>query len=107
MRTQAMLKPDADLLEFMRADRQVQNKRQAEQAAVDLKAARESILAIRIERVAPRGDAGPLVDSWVRAGRPLRGSGLSRQAAQIRRRKEKPSDRSAIDGTCYDKSAIR
>ena len=49
-----MLKTEADLLELMRADRQVQNIRQAEQAAVDLEAARESVLAVRIERVAPR-----------------------------------------------------
>jgi hypothetical protein len=49
-----MLKPEADLLELTRADRQVQNKRQAEQAAVDLEAARESVPAVRIERVAPR-----------------------------------------------------
>ena len=49
-----MLKPEADLLEFMRADRQVQNRRQAEQVAVDLEAARESVPAVRIERVAPR-----------------------------------------------------
>ena len=48
-----MLKPEADLLELMRADRQVQ-ARQAEQAAVDLEAARESVPAVRIERVAPR-----------------------------------------------------
>jgi hypothetical protein len=32
----------------MRADRQVQNKRQVEQAAVDLEVARESLLAVRI-----------------------------------------------------------
>jgi hypothetical protein len=38
----------------MRADRQVQNKRHTEQAAVDLEAAWESVLAVRIERVAPR-----------------------------------------------------
>jgi hypothetical protein len=71
MRTQAMLKPKADLLELMRADRQVQNKRQAEQAAVDLEAARESILAGQDQARSLRGDAGPLVDSWVRAGRPF------------------------------------
>ena len=49
-----MLKTETDLLELMRADRQVQNKRQAEQAAVDLEATRESVLAVSIERVAPR-----------------------------------------------------
>jgi hypothetical protein len=49
-----MLKPEADLLELMRADRQVQNKRQAEQVAVDFEAARESVPAVRIKRVAPR-----------------------------------------------------
>jgi hypothetical protein len=49
-----MLKPEADLLELMRADRQVQNKRQAEQVAVDFEAARESVPAVRIEHVAPK-----------------------------------------------------
>jgi hypothetical protein len=42
-RTQAMLKTEVDLLELMRADRQVQNKRQADQAAVDLEATGESV----------------------------------------------------------------
>ena len=40
-----MLKTEVDRLELMRADPQVQNKRQADQAAVDLEAARESVLA--------------------------------------------------------------
>ena len=38
-----MLKTEVDLLELMRADRQVQNKRQADQAAVDLEATGESV----------------------------------------------------------------
>jgi hypothetical protein len=71
MRTQAMLKPEADLLELMRADWQVQNKHQAAEAAVDLEAARESILAGQDQTRSLRGDAGPLVDSWVRTGRPF------------------------------------
>ena len=47
----------ADRADFpgpMQADRQVHNKREAEQAAIDLEAARESVLAVRIERVAPK-----------------------------------------------------
>jgi hypothetical protein len=50
-----MPKTEADLLEIMHADRQVQNKRQTEQAAVDLEATWESVPAVRIEGVAPRG----------------------------------------------------
>jgi hypothetical protein len=106
MRTQAMLRPEADLLELMRADRQVQNKRQAEQAAVDLEAAGNPSSRSGSSG-SPRGDAGPLVDSWVRADRPLRVSGLPRQAAQIQRREENASDRGAIESACYDKSAMR
>jgi len=37
----------------MRANPQVQNKRPAERAGVDLEAAPESVIAVRIERVAP------------------------------------------------------
>jgi hypothetical protein len=47
-------KAEADLLEIMRADRVVQNQRQARQAAIDAEANREHIPAVRIERVIPR-----------------------------------------------------
>jgi hypothetical protein len=59
-----VLKPEADLLELMRANRQVQNKREAEQAAVDLETTRESLLAVRIERVAPHATQ----DRWLIRG---------------------------------------
>jgi hypothetical protein len=49
-----MTKTEADLLELMRTDRQVQTQRQAEQAAVDVEAAQEHIPAVRIERVSRR-----------------------------------------------------
>ena len=48
-------KTEAALLELMRADRQVQNQRQAEQTTSDLEAAREHVPAVRIERVSRRG----------------------------------------------------
>jgi hypothetical protein len=55
-------KTEAALLELMRADRQVQNQRQAEQTTIDLEAAREHVPAVRIERVSrrnrDRGSAG-------------------------------------------------
>jgi len=47
-------KTEAAPLELMRADRQVQNQRQAEQTAVDIEAAREHVPAVRIERVSRR-----------------------------------------------------
>ena len=64
----------------MRADRQVQNQRQAEQTAVDLEAAQEHVPAVRIERV--RGDAGLLVDPWVQRGPSLRSSRFLRKKAK-------------------------
>jgi hypothetical protein len=45
---------EAKLLELMRTDRQVLNKRQAEQGVVDREAAGEVVPAARIERVSPR-----------------------------------------------------
>jgi hypothetical protein len=53
-------KAETNLLELMRADRLAQNKRQAEQGAVDREAAREPLPAVRIERLeatAPRRSA--------------------------------------------------
>lgn len=47
-------KTEAALLELMRADRQVQNQRQAEQTTIDLEAGREHVPAVRIERVSRR-----------------------------------------------------
>jgi hypothetical protein len=52
-----MSKTEADLLELMRVDRTVQNKRQATQAAIDAEANREHIPAVRIERVSRRRPA--------------------------------------------------
>jgi hypothetical protein len=45
---------EADLLELMRIDRSVQNKRQAAQTVIDVEADREHIPAVRIERVSRR-----------------------------------------------------
>jgi hypothetical protein len=49
-----MSKTETKLLELMRVDRTVQNKRQATQAAIDAQANREHIPAVRIERITPR-----------------------------------------------------
>jgi transcriptional regulator with XRE-family HTH domain len=49
---------EADLLELMRIDRAVQNKRQAAQTAIDVEADREHIPAVRIERVSRRRRPG-------------------------------------------------
>ena len=49
-----MPKTEAELLELMRADRLVLNKRQAEQGVVDREAADEVVPAVRIERVSRR-----------------------------------------------------
>jgi hypothetical protein len=53
-----MPKTEADLLELMRADRQVQKRRQAEQGVVDREAAGEGVPAVRIERVSRRRPRG-------------------------------------------------
>jgi len=52
--TRPMPKTEAELLELMRADRLVLNKRQAEQGVVDREAAGEVVPAVRIERVSRR-----------------------------------------------------
>ena len=52
--TRPMPKAEAELLELMRADRLVLNKRQAEQGVVDREAAGEVVPAVRIERVSRR-----------------------------------------------------
>jgi hypothetical protein len=49
---------EAELLELMRADRLVLNKRQAEQGVVDREAAGEVVPAVRIERVSRRRPRG-------------------------------------------------
>ena len=49
---------EAKLLELMRTDRQVLNKRQAEQGVVDREAAGEVVPAVRIERVSRRRPRG-------------------------------------------------
>jgi hypothetical protein len=49
-----MTKTEAELLELMRADRQVMTQRQAAQATVDAEASREHVPAVRIPRVSRR-----------------------------------------------------
>ena len=49
-----MTRSKTDLVELMRADRLVLNKRQAEQGVVDREAAGEVVLAVRIKRVSRR-----------------------------------------------------
>ena len=51
-------KAEADLLELMRADRLVLNKRLVEQTAVDLEAAAEHVAPVRIQRVSKRQSRG-------------------------------------------------
>jgi hypothetical protein len=65
MRTQAVLKPEADLLELMRADRQVQKSARPSRLPSTLKR-RGNPSSRSGSSSSPRGDAGPLVDSWVR-----------------------------------------
>ena len=63
-----MSKTEADLLNLMRADRLVENQRQAKQAVVDAEAAWETVAAVRIEPATHRGSALSGMPSSARAG---------------------------------------